>query len=187
MNNMKSLQLSVPHIVATVGIPGSGKTHFSEKFAETFGAPFLSSKSLSKITIDSNQVQQTSVELLKEFMKTKQTIVYDGPTEKRITRAELVRTAKDAGYKVLFVWVQTDLSTASSRWTKANQDNESEFETLMRHFSAPHESEHYVVISGRHTYPTQAKTVLRKLTESRSATPAPSTPRSAVSNRIRID
>ena len=188
MNNMKSLHLSIPHIIATVGMPGAGKTQFSEKFAETFGAPILSTDKLSSLTGDDKLVQETSTELLKQFMKTKQTIVYDGATEKRVDRAELVHMAREAGYKVLFVWVQTDLATAQSRWTKSRHGDESKFEQLMRQFSAPHESESYVVISGRHTYSAQAKTVLRKLTESRAvAASAPTTSRTAVSNRIRVE
>ena len=185
---MKSLHLSMPHIIATVGMPGAGKTQFSEKFAETFGAPMLASDKLSNLSENKKLAQSTTVELLQEFMKTKQTIVYDGATEKRVDRAELVHMAREAGYKVLFVWVQTDLATAQSRWTKSRHGDESKFEQLMRQFSAPHESESYVVISGRHTYSAQAKTVLRKLTESRAvAASAPTTPRTAVSNRIRVE
>lgn len=188
MNNMKSLHLSIPHIIATVGMPGAGKTQFSEKFAEIFGAPILSSDKISDLTEDTKLAQEISIGLLKQFMKTKQTIVYDGATEKRVARAELVHMAREAGYKVMFVWVQTDLATAQSRWTKIRRGDESKFEELMRQFSAPHGSESYVVISGRHTYSAQAKTVLRKLTESRvAAVNSPTAPRAAVSNRIRVE
>lgn len=187
---MKSLHLSVPHIIATVGMPGAGKTQFSEQFAEMFGAPRLSAGIFANLSTDDKSIHEATVSVLKEFMKTKQTLVYDGSTEKRIARAELVREARTAGYKVLFVWVQTDLATAKSRWVKSRRNDESEFEHLMRQFSAPHDSEPCVVISGRHTYSTQAKTVLRKLTETRttasSITPT-ATPRVAVSNRIRVE
>ncbi len=184
---MKSLHLSVPHIIATVGMPGAGKTQFSEQFAEMFGAPQLTTSSIAALTDDTKAMHDTIDMFLKEFMKTKQTIVYDGLTEKRVARAELVRAARMAGYKVLFVWVQTDLATAKSRWTKSRRADESEFEQLMRQFSAPHESEPFVVISGRHTYSTQAKTVLRKLTQPRAVATPSTTPRSAVANRIRVE
>ncbi len=194
MNNMKSLHLSVPHIIATVGMPGAGKTQFSEQFAEMFGAPRISTDVLDSLGGEANATNDVALQLLVEFMKSKQTIVYDGASEKRVSRAELTRVARLAGYKILFVWVQTDLATAKMRWTKSRQGDESQFEQLMRQFSAPHISEPYVVISGRHTYSTQAKTVLRKLSAPRaastSATPVATAPRDTspiVSGRIQIN
>ena len=187
MNTMTSLHLSAPHLIAMVGMPGAGKTQFSEKFAETFGAPRIGTDILETLGGEADATNEAALQLLKEFLKSKQTIVYDGASEKRVSRAELARAARLAGYKILFVWVQTDLATAKSRWTKSRRADESEFEQLMRQFSAPHESEPFVVISGRHTYSTQAKTVLRKLTQPRAVATPSTTPRSAVANRIRVE
>ena len=195
MNDMKSLHLSVPHIIATVGMPGAGKTQFSEKFAETFGAPRIGTDILETLGGEADATNEAALQLLKEFLKSKQTIVYDGASEKRVSRAELARAARLAGYKILFVWVQTDLATAKARWEKLHHSDDRAFEQLMRQFSAPHPSEPYVVISGRYTYSTQAKTVLRKLSAPRAASTAATSvaaaPRSASShstaNRIRIN
>ena len=192
--HMKSLHLSAPHLIAMVGMPGAGKTQFSEKFSETFGASRISIDSFLKLTPDRKLAHESSMEILQEFLKTKQTLVFDGDTEKRITRMELARAARMAGYKIMFVWVQTDLATAKLRWEKSHRGDDGEFEQLMNRFSAPHPSEPYIVISGRHTYSTQAKTVLRTLSEPRAASasvtpPAPrSTPRrSTSSSRITIN
>jgi len=38
---MKSLQLDKPHAIVVIGIQGSGKTFFAEKFATTFKAPYI--------------------------------------------------------------------------------------------------------------------------------------------------
>lgn len=43
---MKSLQLSKPHLVVMVGLPGAGKTFFADHFAETFHAPYISWQSI---------------------------------------------------------------------------------------------------------------------------------------------
>ena len=163
---MKSLSLSTPHIIATVGMPGSGKTHFAEQFAETFSAPLISHHRLQDISNDETMINQTMPKLLQEVMKTKQTVVFEGATDRRVERAELARLAREGGYKILFVWVQTDQNTARGRALKQMSDES--YDRLAKRFSEPHKSENYVVISGRHTYSTQAKTILKKLTESRA-------------------
>jgi len=163
---MKSLSLSTPHIIATVGIPGSGKTHFAEQFAETFSAPLISHHRLQDISSDEKMINQTALTFMKEVMKTRQTIVFEGATDRRVERAELAKLARENGYKILFVWVQTDQNTARQRALK--QIDQDTYKHLTKRFSAPHRSENYVVISGRHTYATQAKTLLKKLTESRA-------------------
>lgn len=160
---MKSLSLPVPHIIAMVGIPGSGKSHFAQKFAETFSTPFLCYHYLQHLSEDDDEVHSTTLELLREFTKTQQTIVYEGDTDQKKKRDELVKFARQLGYKVVFVWVQTDLNTARKRVEKIMLD--SAYDTKLGSFDAPHEKEKYVVISGRHTYATQARTLLKRLTE----------------------
>lgn len=162
---MKSLSLSSPHIIAMVGLPGSGKTQFAEQFADTFAAPCLSADQFVQLGGDSDATDAAVLTVLGEMMKTKQTIVFDGATYRRIARAELVKQARRHGYRVLFVWVQTDPATTKQRALKAMSLEE--FEQRCKRFSPPHELEPAVVISGRHTYSTQARTVLKRLTESR--------------------
>ncbi|MBI3889304.1 hypothetical protein HY312_01855 [Candidatus Saccharibacteria bacterium] len=38
---MKSLNLTKPHLIVVVGIPGAGKTYFGQQFSTTFNAPYL--------------------------------------------------------------------------------------------------------------------------------------------------
>lgn len=172
---MKSLQLSKPHIIAMVGIPGAGKSQFAENFATTFGAPRLSTQLFDGLVADSDS-QRLTWQILDEFLKTKQTLVLDGGTEKRVSRSELIRLARAAGYKVLFVWVQTDLATARSRWLK-QYGNDAAFEARLKQFSQPHPSEPCMVISGRYTYASQLRAILKRLADTQqpqSTTPKPS-------------
>lgn len=163
---MKSLSLSSPHIIAMVGMPGVGKTHFADQFAETFAAPFINQHLLEASGIDEPKASEISLKLLQEIMKTKQTAIYEGTTDRRVDRMELARAAREKGYKVLFVWVQTDPATAKQRALK--QMPADTYERFAKRFSAPHDSEPCVVISGRHTYATQAKTLLKRLTQPRA-------------------
>lgn len=146
-----------------VGIPGAGKTQFADKFADTFSAPYVNYHNLQPLSGDDDAIHTATLGILKQVMKSSQTIVYEGETDRRVERTELVRLAHQNGYQVIFVWVQTDPHTAKVRSKKQTSDHN--FEARMRTFSPPHESEPYVVISGKHTYSTQARMVLKKLTE----------------------
>ena len=178
---MKPLQPSSPHIIALVGAPGSGKSQFAQEFAGMFGAPLIDASRFEELTDDTKKISEVTLDLLDEFLKTKQTVILDGASDQRVTRMKLSRLAKERGYKLLLIWVQTDLATTKNRWMKQRGGDEAAFERRLKQFSAPHSSESYIVISGRHTFSTQARAVLKKL-----SSPRPETQRLVTPNRIRI-
>jgi gluconate kinase len=164
---MKSLQLDKPHAVIVIGIQGSGKTFFAEKFAKTFNAPFLeqamfnhgaSNEQLGKALMDS---------VLKEMLKTGRSIVIELTLSSRIERTELSKTLRHAGYTPMFVWVQVDSETAMNRSHRASGISPDEYKSRMQQFSPPHKSEAALVISGKHTFATQAKSVLKRISTPR--------------------
>lgn len=162
---MKQLSLSEPHAIVMVGIPGSGKSLFGEKFAETFGAPYIKLEALAEHAADDSAARQLAELQLKEIAKTKQSLVIDTDTLTRTERTELHRTLRQHGYQPLVVWVQTDTATAQYRSKKKIPADV--YETQLKRFSPPHETEQPVVISGKHTYATQARSVLKRLTGQR--------------------
>ncbi len=162
---MKPLQLSSPHLIIMVGAPGAGKTQFATEFAKMFNAPMLSSDTLRELSSDDALIHKAAIDLLRELLKPKQTIIFDGNTEKRAWRSDIAKVAREAGFKPLFVWVQTDPAMSRARWLRSHNGDEALFEQKLRTFSPPHASEPYMVISGRHTYNTQAKTLLKKLSD----------------------
>lgn len=167
---MKSLNLSRPHLIVMVGIPGSGKSFFAENFAKTFAIPIVSYNLLK------NEIPQSSVlsikrvanYILDEILKTKQTIIYNSRTNSQIERNILTRKAQNLGYELLFIWVQTDLVTAKKRSTMQSSDNKlainsEQFDNRLKQFHFPDRTENIVVISGKHTYSSQLKIVLKYL------------------------
>jgi len=198
---MKSLQLSKPHIIAMMGIPGSGKTFFAEQFAETFNASLVSYEKINQ-NIFGNQVNtkagllavdRVAGYMLKELLKSGYTVILDGPTESRANRLALVRLAKAAGYETLFVWSQIETATAKSRATKNTKDKNGisieMFEGITKHFTTPGNTEKTVVISGKHNFSSQLKIVLKHLVEPRAEAAADLNiprPRSASDHRIMI-
>ena len=178
---MKSLSLSRPLILMVIGVPGSGKSFFARQFSETFNAPIVSQDFVrSQIFVsphysreEDEVIQSICTQQIDELLKTEKTFLVDGGLNVRADRLTLAKQAKIAGYGVLTVWIQTDEPTSFTRATKRNSRRqgdlysssitEKQFDALMKQLSPPSAQEPYVVISGKHTYATQAKVVLKKL------------------------
>lgn len=174
---MKTLSTTNPHLIIMMGIPGSGKTSFAEKFSDMFNAPYLNCPQVELLARDKESAALLADQHLHELLKTKQTIVYEGGSSTRVERMKLYTTAKTADYTPLLVWVQIDTPTAFQRAAKnAKQQgvvfDEDSFSKSVKRLTPPTSGENPVVISGKHTYTTQAKTVLKRLSNNR--TPAPS-------------
>lgn len=161
MKHMKSLRLTQPYALILVGLPGSGKTFFGEKFAETFNAPFINAGLIAAHTPSPEDTQAITDQFLGEITRTQQTFIIEGDASSRVRRTELARSLRRAGYQPLFVWVQTDEPTAYSRSRKQMSDEE--YDHRQRLFSPPHPTERPLVLSGKHTYASQARVVLNFL------------------------
>ncbi len=173
---MEQLGLNKPHLLIMIGIPGSGKSYFANNFSNSFNAPIISD-SLIRYKIsdkpkydkaEDELVNKITVYLLAEFMKTKQTIVYEGQSSLKADRLLIYKLCRDKGYNPLLVWVQTDETTAKKRFKKIIGDPllaEDRFVKRAKQFCPPKANEAVVVISGKFTYSSQLKIVLKKLVD----------------------
>lgn len=181
---MEALTLSSPMIIEIVGLPGSGKSFFATQFAKTFGAALVSEDKIrwtlfSHHTYSANEnaiVTQVADLLISELFRTKKTFVLDGGYNTSAARHRLATVAAKQGYRVLTIVVQTDEPTsrrrALKRSTKKPGDiyKQSLTDEQFNQFKAAYEepattASDVVVISGKHTYSTQAKIVLKKMIE----------------------
>lgn len=184
---MKSLNLARPQMLMIIGNPGAGKSFFARQFSETFDAPVVAVDRIryelfAKPTFSSDEndlVGRMAHYFTDELFKTKRSFVVDGGCNARADRVRLNQLAQKAGYDVHTIWVQTDLATCRTRALKRNPKrsvddqyipsiDDKTFESLVRRFTEPSREQH-IVISGKHTYNTQAKMVLRKLVAAREA------------------
>lgn len=182
---MKPLSVTKPHLIIMVGIPGSGKSFFAEHFADTFKSPIISYDNLRKKISESpnysknedDSVRKIANYILNETLKTGRTIIFDGQSNSRIDRAQISKQAKDAGYEPLIIWVQTEPLTAKKRSTKLKDSkyktNPEKFDQIYKQFNAPQITEKAIVISGKHTYSSQLKIVLKSLAEPRTVVTEP--------------
>lgn len=178
---MKPLNPASPHVIIMVGIPGAGKSAFAERFAETFQAPILNRTKLQRdLHLDDEQVDILAETVLGEYMKTKRTILLEGNLDDKKHRAELIKFFTKQGFRPLVVWVQTDTIEARRRATKAYPTgsglSSDEFDDIVKHFQAPLISERAIVISGKHTYATQLKIVLKQIATNSQQKPGASPP-----------
>lgn len=165
---MKPLTPASPHAIIMIGIPGSGKTTFAERFADTFKALIVSQTKLQRdYGITSKQAEALRNTILAEFTKTSRTIVIDGGLDAKEKRETMVRKLVKDGYRPFIVWVQTDTTESHRRAIKPHPRGsgltDEEFDLLLDAFEAPGEKEKMVVISGKHTYTSQLKIVLKQL------------------------
>ncbi len=185
---MKPLTPASPHVIIMVGIPGAGKSAFAEKFAETFQTPILNRTKLQKdLQLDDEQADLLVETVLKEFMKTSRTIVLEGGFDDKKHRAELIKYFTKLGFRPLVVWVQTDTIEARRRaikpYPQGSGMTSDEFDEVVKHFHAPQLQERAIVISGKHTYATQLKIVLKQIATNTQqkpgvvSAPAPAQPR----------
>lgn len=165
------LQLSKPHMLVVVGIPGAGKSFFAAHFSDLFSAPYVDYDLFHDVA--GSKSEELADYMLKQMIKTKQTLVIDGRGTTILDRGELVKKAAKSGYNILFVWVQTEPITAEHRSTglKTSKLSADQFATRFNQFENLKEGEPYLVISGKHTGASQSRAVLKKL-----ATPHPISP-----------
>ena len=182
---MKSLSLSRPLVIMVIGLPGSGKSFFARQFAEMFGAPLVSSDFIrhslsaqSTFDADEDTLVGTLVEAqVGELLKTGKTFIIDGSVNARTVRTSIERLATSHGYGKLTIWVQTDEPTSFARSHKRSEkragdvhNDPMEQQAFLRYrkqFATPTRTENVVVISGKHTFATQARVVLKKLVSPR--------------------
>lgn len=159
---MKPLTPTTPHVIILVGIPGAGKTHFAEHFAKTFHAPYINQGALQALADgDEAKGARLMTVMLDELLKTHRTIIVEGSTHQRTIRTALIRKLTKAGYEPLLVWVQTDPAEAKFRSLKHMSADD--YAAAIKRFQPPVATEKPIVISGKHTYASQVKKVLKHL------------------------
>ena len=159
-----------------VGLPGSGKSFFARQFADTFHTPYLDYNEIGPRAADATKANELTLFFLHEIAKTEQTFLFEGSSDTRANRTEFAKWARAQGYAPLFIWTQTDQATCLKRSLKAGTLSRDDFADTVRDFSPPHPDEKPVVISGKHTYASQAKVVLAHLgAENRPAPQAQAT------------
>ncbi len=188
---MKSLSTSRPLVLLIVGVPGAGKSHFARQFADIFHTPLVSYDKLQNLLFTEPKFSKEEELLIanimsgqiQELYKTQKTFIVDGAVNSRAARMEIERTARKNDYGTLTIWIQTDHESAQYRVASRNKRRdgdkynvrmtEEQFKKYAQRINTPALREQFAVISGKHTFATQAKVVLKKIVTPRDMSVVP--------------
>ncbi len=169
-----------PMLYIPVGNPGAGKTFFARQYSIEKGIPLIDTSRIRRelfenpeFTNDENKVVLAMADYMcEQFLKSGQSVIFDGSNGSRVRRRLLRDMAKKYHTLPLVVWVQTDKQTSEDRATNRDRRNlddkyarlldKDTFKELIAKIMLP-KHEEYVVISGKHVFKNQLHSVERKL------------------------
>jgi predicted kinase len=160
---MEGNKKTKPRAMLVFGAPCSGKTTFCEKFSRRFRAPYYNLHSLRE---EADFTEKQIHVVLEAIAKTGQNIVIEGGLDTEAERNSVRKLLKLCGYDPTLIWIQTDINTIKARLkmkTRSVAKAKEEYESRIRVMEAPAESEHPIILSGKHTFETQLTHVLSQL------------------------
>jgi len=172
-----------PVLVMLYGFPGSGKTYFARQLCEEIQAAHLEEDRIRyelferpRFTKQENFALNRIMEYMtSEFLNSGISVVYDMNAMRVSQRRQLREMARKHKAEVLIVWFQLDADTAYLRNSQrdrrrlddrfaAGYDVE-QFKEVASHMQQPEPTEEFIVVSGKHSYPSQRSSVIKKLAD----------------------
>ncbi len=160
---MEGNNTNKPRALLLFGAPCSGKTTFGEKFADKYKLAYID---LDELVEKHDFSRENIMVVVEQLLKTRQTLVLEGGVRTEKERIELRNLIRNAGYEPALIWIQTDVATIRSRLKnklrsvkKAKEYYDAEIEKI----EAPSDTEHAIILSGKHTFDTQTKHVITGL------------------------
>ena len=104
-----------------------------------------------------------------ETFKTKKAIVLDTPLQTKKERDDLSRIAKKAGYRLTLILMQSNDIVAQNRATdpvKPDSMTDQQYKMVLKAFEQPDIKENVIVLSGQHTFKSQLRLVINRLSSS---------------------
>lgn len=162
---MEGKRRNRPRALLVFGAPASGKTTFAEKFAKKFGLAYYNFADLMN---EHDFSYDAILVILSEILKTGQTIVIEGCLDTEVNRAEMRNIIRKSGYEPALIWVQTDIATIRQRLKtryKSVAKAKEAYDKAVADMEAPADMEKPIILSGKHTFETQAKHVISGLAD----------------------
>jgi predicted kinase len=173
-------QRATPTLYITMGLPASGKTYFSQRFAKDLGVFFLNVDSLRLAIVDYPQftpsehkmVYGTAEFLAEQHLAQGMSFICNGNYHFYDRRTSMQKMAEryNAEYKIL--WIDVPYEVAKERILTREHEIPKEKEKdpwievldrMRRNFQNPHKDEPFIKIDGTISYDTQLNHALRQL------------------------
>jgi len=154
-----------PRAILVFGAPCSGKSTFSEQFAEKYD---LALYDFGKLKVQHRLTRKNILLIISLIARTGKTIIIEGCLSTEKDREEIRNILRKAGYNPSLIWIQTDVNTIRNRLKlryKSVAKAKEIYETEVSNMEAPSEAEYPIILSGKHTFDTQTKHVLAGLAD----------------------
>lgn len=163
------------------GFPGAGKTYFARQLSNSLKAAHVSSDRIRGELFDKprydkeeNQVvEHLTNYMTEEFLNAGVSVVYDLNVSKGLQRRALRDLATKAHAKPILLWFQVDHDTAFGRIMKrdkrrvddkfARPFDRTGFDAYITGMQNPKREEDFIVLSGKHSFPMQRSSLVRRL------------------------
>ncbi len=174
---------SKPLLILLYGFPGSGKSFFARQLGEQLQAAHVHGDRIRSELFENPRydkeenaiITQLMDYMTHEFLSAGISVLYDTNAMRQSQRLSLREMARRAHAKPLLIWLQIDAESAAARATARDRRHtddkysapidERMFEDIASHMQNPNSAEDYIVISGKHSFPTQSGAVFKKLRE----------------------
>lgn len=171
-----------PLFILLYGFPGAGKTYFARQLCEHLQAAHVYGDRIRgelferpQYDKDENSVVSHLMDYITgEFLGAGLSVVYDVNAMRASQRRLLRDTARKQHAVPLLVWFQIDMESAYARFSTrdrrraddkfAGPSDQATFERAAANMQNP-QNEDYIVISGKHAFPTQLNAFLKRLRE----------------------
>lgn len=186
----QKIHTNSPLLILLYGFPGAGKTYFSRNLTDNLEIAHLHGDKIRGELFEDPQYDDQENGIVKhlmeymcgEFLHAGVSVIYDTNSMRRSQRRLLRELARKKGAKTVVVWFQIDPESAIARLKARDRrttDDKyaidytaAEFKSFASKMQQPESTEEYVVISGKHTFPSQKNAVLKKLLELGVITPS---------------
>ncbi|MDB5182981.1 MAG: hypothetical protein JWO47_765 [Candidatus Saccharibacteria bacterium] len=180
---MEKILPEKPVLIMMYGFPGSGKTYFSRQLCEEVQSAHLEEDRIRyelfqqpRFSKQENFALGRIMEYMTgEFLNAGISVIYDMNAMRISQRHQLREIARKHKAETLVVWFQLDADTAYLRNQKRDRRklddrfaagyNVEQFKEVASYMQQPEPTEDFIVISGKHTYPTQRSSVIKKLAD----------------------
>jgi len=171
-----------PLLIMLYGFPGSGKSYFARQLAEHMQIAHIQGDRIrgelfSEPRYDKQEntiVAQLMNYMTEEFLSAGVSVIYDESVYRGSQRMAVRDMARRKHATPLLVWLQIDADSSYARLPKRDRRRtedkysrdytEQSYARMLSSMQNPN-NEEFIVISGKHTFPSQKSAVFKRLTE----------------------